>query len=267
MHKGFKCLDISSGRVYISRDVVFDETVFPFSELHANAGACLRSELSLLSPNIISGDEQVFHSWANPPANPPNMSHNFPQDAATDQTATEDPPGADSHDDSCSRPDGSVHRSPARTPDASPVRQSSADTSPHQHSFAADRIILQGPPPHQETRGQQSGTVTGTATGEETSGSPVTDVEIPDMNDIDTDDIDVTGINPNADTILPHVQQMETQEPQQVRPRTRLQSDIHKEKVYTDGIVKYSCFTSSGEPSDQRGPKGQKLEISHGCRI
>jgi histone deacetylase 1/2 len=31
MHKGYKCLDRSTGRIYISRDVVFDEKVFPFS--------------------------------------------------------------------------------------------------------------------------------------------------------------------------------------------------------------------------------------------
>ena len=47
MHKGFKCLDVSTGRIYISRDVIFDEHVFPFSELHANAGAKLREEISL----------------------------------------------------------------------------------------------------------------------------------------------------------------------------------------------------------------------------
>lgn len=41
MHKGFKCLDIAAGRVYISRDVVFDEQVFPFAQLHSNAGARL----------------------------------------------------------------------------------------------------------------------------------------------------------------------------------------------------------------------------------
>ena len=41
LHKGYKCLDVSTGRVYISRDVVFDETVFPFSTLHPNAGARL----------------------------------------------------------------------------------------------------------------------------------------------------------------------------------------------------------------------------------
>jgi histone deacetylase 1/2 len=39
MHKGYKCLDVSTGRIYISRDVVFDEQVFPFAALHPNAGA------------------------------------------------------------------------------------------------------------------------------------------------------------------------------------------------------------------------------------
>jgi hypothetical protein len=48
VHKGFKCLDIYIGRIYISRDVVFDEQVFPFSKLHTNAGGHLRSEIELL---------------------------------------------------------------------------------------------------------------------------------------------------------------------------------------------------------------------------
>jgi hypothetical protein len=34
--------------VYISRDVVFDEHVFPFASLHPNAGARLRKEIELL---------------------------------------------------------------------------------------------------------------------------------------------------------------------------------------------------------------------------
>jgi hypothetical protein len=29
MHKGYKCLDVANGRVYISRDAVFDEFIFP----------------------------------------------------------------------------------------------------------------------------------------------------------------------------------------------------------------------------------------------
>jgi histone deacetylase 1/2 len=35
---------------------------------------------------------------------------------------------------------------------------------------------------------------------------------------------------------------------QEVRHRTRLQAGIQKPKVYTDGTVRYGCFTSSGEP-------------------
>lgn len=52
IHKGFKCLDIAEGRVYIFRDVIFDETVFPFADLHPNAGARLREEILLLPPDL-----------------------------------------------------------------------------------------------------------------------------------------------------------------------------------------------------------------------
>jgi hypothetical protein len=40
--------------VYISRDVMFDETVFPFSKLHSNAGARLRSEIFLLPQSLLN---------------------------------------------------------------------------------------------------------------------------------------------------------------------------------------------------------------------
>jgi hypothetical protein len=48
LHKGFKCLDVAEGRIYISRNVVFDEIVYPFSKLNPNAGARLRYEILLL---------------------------------------------------------------------------------------------------------------------------------------------------------------------------------------------------------------------------
>jgi hypothetical protein len=48
LHNGVKCIDISKGRVYISRDVVFDENVFPFVALRPNVGPLLRKEILLL---------------------------------------------------------------------------------------------------------------------------------------------------------------------------------------------------------------------------
>jgi histone deacetylase 1/2 len=37
LHKGYKCLHIPTNRTYISRDVVFDETVFPFSQISSDS--------------------------------------------------------------------------------------------------------------------------------------------------------------------------------------------------------------------------------------
>jgi hypothetical protein len=48
LHKGVKCLDVTTGRVYISRDVVFDENIFPFASLHPNAGRRLTQDILLL---------------------------------------------------------------------------------------------------------------------------------------------------------------------------------------------------------------------------
>ena len=70
MHKGVKCLDVSTERVYISRDVVFDESVFPFESLHPNAGALLRKEILLL-PEF---DQRGENNCADPCANNPSSS-------------------------------------------------------------------------------------------------------------------------------------------------------------------------------------------------
>ncbi len=43
-----------------------------------------------------------------------------------------------------------------------------------------------------------------------------------------------------------------------MRPKTRLQSGIRKDKIYTDGTVRYSCFTSSGEPQTLDEALGDK---------
>jgi hypothetical protein len=50
VHRGYKCLDIATGQMYVSRDVMFDENFFLFSTLHSNAGARLKYEILCLHP-------------------------------------------------------------------------------------------------------------------------------------------------------------------------------------------------------------------------
>jgi hypothetical protein len=45
--------------MYVSRDVIFYETVFPFSTLHPNVGALLKAKISLLHPTLRSPHEGV----------------------------------------------------------------------------------------------------------------------------------------------------------------------------------------------------------------
>jgi hypothetical protein len=75
-HKGYKCLDLSVGHIYISRDVVFDEHVFPFASMHPNAEAHLRAELALLP--------DLFHS-------PSNLGGTFSRDNIADSSLPASP--------------------------------------------------------------------------------------------------------------------------------------------------------------------------------
>jgi hypothetical protein len=65
-HKGYKCLDIATGHVYIFRNVIFNENVFPFASLHANAGARLHSEISLLPSGggPVMASYGLRHTWS-----------------------------------------------------------------------------------------------------------------------------------------------------------------------------------------------------------
>jgi histone deacetylase 1/2 len=61
-HKGVKYLDVKAGRVYISRDVFFDEDAFPFASLNPNVGSIMRQQILLLPSDPITshvGDAQI----------------------------------------------------------------------------------------------------------------------------------------------------------------------------------------------------------------
>jgi hypothetical protein len=73
LHKGFKCLDVAGGRVYISRDIVFDEMVYPFSKLNPGAGTRLRSSILLLPPQ--AQPHSLSTHGAKLPEDPPSHAH------------------------------------------------------------------------------------------------------------------------------------------------------------------------------------------------
>jgi hypothetical protein len=112
MNKGFKCLDLSTGRIYISRDVIFDENVFPFSKLQSNAGPKLRSEISLLpqfltNPSSPRGESDtnhmdnvtivtVFHEELQPEEGASNIEENSTGAATGDDSPTASASGSHS---------------------------------------------------------------------------------------------------------------------------------------------------------------------------
>jgi hypothetical protein len=92
-HKGYKCLDVATGRVYISCDVVFDDGVFPFSKLHANADAQLCAEISLLPQALL--ESMSFGGSTTDDASVPKSIDHLLQCCSSQETATV--PGALDH--------------------------------------------------------------------------------------------------------------------------------------------------------------------------
>jgi hypothetical protein len=66
----------AAGWVYVSRDVTFDENIFPFSKLHPNAGARLRFEILLL-PSSLNSLPNGVNNCDLPGANSPNCENPY----------------------------------------------------------------------------------------------------------------------------------------------------------------------------------------------
>jgi hypothetical protein len=253
LHKGFKCLDISTGRIYISRDVVFYENIFPFTKLHPNAGARLRSEILLLPSTLLSsdpmtsGDKHAADPLTNvPAANSIPAESNWSQDRGT----------ADS-----------------RTPVHKPVLETSSrctPTSPSQwndntHPLAPSPVVAQGGTP--ATAKQVVDSSSSLLHAPATAGERATDSDLSlsgHTTDSDNSLLPGSGSTPALDSsastddhaawggpVLAPFGSAAASEPVAIssrRPHTRLQAGVRRPKVYSDGTVRYGLFTSSGEP-------------------
>ncbi|XP_071680293.1 uncharacterized protein [Lolium perenne] len=253
LHKGVKCLDVSTGRVYVSRDVVFDEKVFPFASLRPNAGALLKKEILLLPTSLTSNSHGVAqhtddHMSPIIPVpyvlqNPENAAENRVENGAPSATETEE---TDSEPDGTGTRHEEEHSLPLSDPEEDPDADSGAEsrTPPGEESPAqtpepsATRSARTGsPPPVTESpRGAPSG-------GREESPTPsATSTASPspsaDAGESSADE------NPACASAAPPEQPIPPPSP----PRTRLQQGIRKPKVYTDGTVRYGMLSSTGEP-------------------
>jgi hypothetical protein len=270
LHKGYKCLDISTGRMYISHDIVFDETVFLFSSLHSNAGARLRDEINLLPLSLqplnmhyhegIELQEPVDVNPANAP-NPAaesfvqNSDHNFTSD---DESRNNESFGAEISDQSGTGTTGAGNQPcPAS---GSPAVSIDSDVSSHK-CLARES----GAGPALDCGRVARGPGAGPADNEVllhdtmrcdlalTPGGPRSVVPIAELlathgsvigssTHSSADTSQATGSGEAVSSMAVPALQLD-------RPRTRLQSGVSKPKQYTDGTIRYANFCSTGEPS------------------
>jgi histone deacetylase 1/2 len=218
LHKGNKCLDISTGRVYISWDVIFDENIFPFSELHPNAGARLHSEIDLLHPTLTnSGAETVVGNMTNTThhvsVSPVENAGQEPAETADAMHMQYQAPSVSHEDDSADSFD--LAPSPTSLSRSTPVHApANGGSAPTPDGTVATAPTMPTPSASEPTAPASSQGGTGSGV-----------VSVPSA-----------AAGPSAPSSSQHQHQ------------TRLRSGIRKEKAYTDGTVRYSFLTTSGEP-------------------
>jgi hypothetical protein len=200
-HKGFKCLDPDSGRVYISRDVTFDESLFPFQNLGPNAGRRFQEDINLLPSFLLN--PLTTNTGA---SNLTDHATGFPNNPASNICVVD-----------------------AEMQEDMPTHEGA-------HGAASSGALLEADPPAPATDATGVVAPDSTARGSSAAQDPA---QVPTRSASDHM-LQEPGAS-MAPSTGGEVQRIQ-------RPRTRLQSGIRKEKVYTDGTVKYSLLSSTGEP-------------------
>jgi hypothetical protein len=258
IHKDFKCLDLSTGRTYISWDVIFDENIFPFSTLHHNAGPRLREEILLLPPSLINnfsrGELATDHMTS--VSNATNSSEDLqPEQENSTGTGASTENGGDS-------PARSTSGSNSGTGDVQSAPPTIESASGHTPFGVASPATDEWPSPASPVCASPdcASSVRTSSMCQQTAASHT------EQGSSSTAGAGSFAASSNHDSSLaPSVPTTDD-----IHPRTRLQDWIWKSKVYKDSTVRYGCIASTvHEPhninealSDANGKSAMDNEFS-----
>jgi histone deacetylase 1/2 len=239
--------------VYISRDVVFDESVFPFASLHPNAGARLRAEILLLPKNLhdSGGTNDCSHGMGSPESTDAfsscaGHSNNAEAKLELNDQNSRSGAGLENRHHMCHRPgDSSMIQEDIPGVAAAPGGGSPSGSvlSPVAGSSAGASA---GALPHDDAEISPPGSSV-VASG---SSSPVA-ADVPTAPDppLSPTSADSVGSGVAADgsgtPTSPDGNPVASASPDASRPVTRLQRGITKPKVYTDGCVIWVMLADS----------------------
>lgn len=249
MHKGFKCVDIATGRIYISRDIIFDESIFLFAQLHPNASAQLKKELIMLPSHLLNsgGVDCVV----------PNVTNVLDDSYGPQDQTRGDPVQNNGETKHIEQADHSNIEETA----GDPGDRSQADTPTGARESGGDPMVDMPDTP--ATRPNQSGSSLAPTRGwgGVASSNHVESTRFPSSSSprMPRASVLVTTPTPGAPgscTVAagshvapPEVTNELVPDDSPLR-RTRAQHGIVKPKHYTDGTVRYGLFCATREPEN-----------------
>jgi hypothetical protein len=238
MHKGFKCLEPSTGRVYVSRDVVFDEHVFPFARLHPNAGALLRAELSVLPdallPSTSFGDAKFLGQCnTKTPSTNETPSHGAVFDD-TGNSNTSSGENSGSNDATLSLNDRHFMTAPSGETAGASLED---DPIPGGATTSGSGSTPDSPASSSVRRGGPTASNAGSSVSASTAAPTATPAPQPQADPPAGEQAGPSAtveIAPGSSAVNVPAAPAPAQ-----RPTTRSQHGIHKPKIYTDGTVRW----------------------------
>ncbi|CAL1404046.1 unnamed protein product [Linum trigynum] len=161
-HKGYRCLHIPTGRIYINRHVLFDESRFPFAELISphSPTVSLPSPSPIILPSLPtippsatiprptnSPSTQPTSPVYQPNTEPISPPLNQPVPDPTSQPLTQPVPDSTSQPLTQPDPDPNTQPSPDPIPDPSSSSASPAPPASHTRRLISPAAPLRSPPP------------------------------------------------------------------------------------------------------------------------